>query len=249
MVLAGPRSHDEVTHLAVAPDFFVGLPTSAGAHFARDPRNNLRTPRCALRRTSVLSLAILLLVCLSARSTHAYDEVDAAVDAFAKGGAIIGVTIGPNEKELVKSLVRCAADAAQNKSLINCARDELIGKLPPDARPLAGCLLTGGSIPQCAQEVVLAGLPPEAQSFADCLLSNGTPLQCAQPITVSKVPADAEPIVRCLLGGGAVQQCAQTEVLSELPPDARPLAGCLLGGASLSRCAQAEGLSSPASDR
>src|SRR5215813_1584408 len=82
------------------------------------------------------------------------DEVDTAVEAFAVGGAAVGVSIGPTEKELVKSAVRCVVVA--RRPVGTCARDELIRRLPQDAQPLAGCLIGGRPLPQCAQQVIIA---------------------------------------------------------------------------------------------
>ena len=93
-----------------------------------------------------LVATLSLIAVPGAPGAYAYDEVDATVDAFAAGGAAVGVTVGNTEKELVKSLVRCAAGAAQSKPLLNCARDELIKRLPKEAQPLAGCLLRVGTI-------------------------------------------------------------------------------------------------------
>jgi hypothetical protein len=197
------------------------------------------------RRTAIARAFLVATLCLGAipgaRSAHAADEVDVAVEAFAAGGAAVGVTVGKTEKELVKSVVRCAADAAQSKSLLNCARDELIKRLPQEAQPLAGCLLKGESIPQCAQSVVVAKLPPEVKPLADCVLGGGKIEQCVQTAIVSKLPPPAQPLASCFLPGAKVPQCAQSLIDAQLPPDAKPLADCLLGGRkTVAQCAQDE---------
>jgi hypothetical protein len=201
----------------------------------------------ALRTASVrasLVATLCLGAVLGAPSAYAYDEVDAAVDAFAEGGAAVGVTVGTNEKELVKSLVRCAADAAQHKSLLNCARDELVRRLPQEARPLAGCLLGGDSIPQCARTTVLSQLlkdaPPDVRPFADCLLRSGDVPQCAQQAVTSKLLREAPVLAGCLAPGANVPQCAQSAIDLKLPPEVQPLAECLLGGKTVGRCVQEE---------
>jgi hypothetical protein len=147
----------------------------------------------------------------------------------------------------VKSLVRCAvnaADGAESKKLLECARDELIRKLPQQAQPLARCLVGGGSIPQCARTTILSqalkDAPPEARSFADCLLGSGDVPQCAQQVVTSRLLREAPVLAGCVAPGANVFQCTQSAINLKLPPDLKPLADCLLEGKTVAQCAQNE---------
>lgn len=133
-----------------------------------------------------LFLAVLSVVVVVAPGVGRADEVDVAVEAFAAGGAMVGVTVGPTEKELVKSLVRCAV--MHSTPVIECARDELIKKLPQAAQPLAKCLVGGGkTLHQCALSGAISQLPPQTQQLAQCIATNGDLGQCSKNFAMNQL--------------------------------------------------------------
>src|SRR5215467_6994533 len=85
---------------------------------------------CSALRRVVLCFAVVGVAAILWPAAGRADEVDTAVDAFVVGGSVVGVTVGPSEKELVKSIVRCAAERTP---VLDCARKELVKKLPFEA--------------------------------------------------------------------------------------------------------------------
>jgi hypothetical protein len=67
----------------------------------------VRTP--AIRHAWLGAVVVFVATILGTHNSRA-DDVDTAVDAFAIGGSLVGVTIDDNEKGLVKGLVHCATD-------------------------------------------------------------------------------------------------------------------------------------------
>src|SRR5215470_15382794 len=97
---------------------------------------------CSAVRRVVMCFAAVGVAAILWPAAGRADEVDTAIDAFAVGGSFVGVTVGQSEseKELVKSIVRCAVERTP---VLDCARKELVRKLPSAAQPLAQCLLDG----------------------------------------------------------------------------------------------------------
>lgn len=114
---------------------------------------------------------VLAALALSVGTTRAADTIDVVVDAFATGGQLLGVSLGPTERAVVKDLLRCTA--VEGKELPECARravtSPLLGQIPADLRPVAECLIGGTNPRTCATEQVLDRLPPEAHGIAQCI--------------------------------------------------------------------------------
>ena len=145
-------------------------------------RLRLRTRRLtcfALRRLMLVCVLACLAAILSPVTAFA-DEVDIAVDAFAVGGRAVGVSIGNTETALVKSVVRCATNVAQPRALLECAREELVKRLPQDAQPLVRCLTNGEAMEQCAMRPAIAKLPPQVRGLAECIAKREDIASCGQ---------------------------------------------------------------------
>jgi len=113
------------------------------------------------------------------------DEVDIAVDAFAAGGSLVGVSVGSAEKEMVKSLVRCVVSG---KTVPDCARDEIIDRLPAQAQPFARCLaVEKKTVGQCAVAGVVPNLPPQARQLAECVAARGDVAQCGKNVAMDQL--------------------------------------------------------------
>jgi len=145
---------------------------------------------------------------LSAANVRA-DNVDTAVDVIAEGLTVAGVSIGESEKTLVKSLVRCVGG---KKSVLACARDELINKLPPEAQPFARCLAQRQDLPSCAATTAIDALPSETCVLASCIARGENVAECGK-----NAAADA-----------AMQSALQT--IDKLKADARSELGALNPG-------------------
>ena len=107
----------------------------------------------------------------------AADEVDTAVEAFAAAGTVLGVSPGPNEKQLAKVLVRCVV--IDKKSVLRCGRDEALRALPDDVRPLTVCMMNGSPIEVCASAELLRRLPPQTRELASCIATRSDLGNCA----------------------------------------------------------------------
>lgn len=141
------------------------------------------------------------------------DEVDDAVDAVAMAGSIAGVSVGENEKTVIKGLVRCAiSDKAIPDSVLDCAREAIVRTLPAEARPLARCMIRGSTLQRCAEQEALRRVPPKSQAIMTCL-ANGSP----------------------------AQQCGADEILRRLPPQARDMASCIAQRKDFGQCADRAG--------
>lgn len=129
-----------------------------------------------------------LIMVLGSVPSRAADEVDIAVDAFAIAGPAVGVSIG-GEKELVKSLVRCVVGVGvRAKPIPDCARDEVIHRLPQQARPYAQCLVVERKpVEQCAASGVVSNLPPQARKIAECIATRGDVAQCGRNFAMDQL--------------------------------------------------------------
>jgi hypothetical protein len=147
--------------------------------------------RNALRRTGLFLAVIGLAITLGPGTSRA-DEVDIAVEAFAPALAFGGVKLGDTEKTLAKSLVRCAISG---KTVVNCARDELVRTLPEQARPFANCLVAGKSPEECGRSEVtrrlLEQLPPEAKGLATCIARDADVVGCGKKFALDQAQATA----------------------------------------------------------
>ena len=102
--------------------------------------------------------------------------MDIAVVALAAGGSLVGVPLAQNEKQLVKSLVGCAVV----QPVADCARDELVDRLPPEAQALARCLLGGQKVQQSARAEIISNL-----SYRPVIAQQKAPSAAAWILSVS----------------------------------------------------------------
>ena len=115
-------------------------------------------------------------------SVGAYaDEVDTAVDAISDVGSISGISVGPDEADIIKSVVRCAIN---QQPMLNCARDEVIRHLPFDVQTLAVCITLGNAAEECASAEFLAQLPPDLRDLVTCITAQTNLSVCAQQTTL-----------------------------------------------------------------
>ena len=125
-----------------------------------------------------LLIALACLVPATAAQAKSLDGVDIAVEVFATTADVtVGVHIGPTEKELVKSLVRCAVDGAP---VLDCARKELVKRLPEEVQPFGDCILKGQRIEKCASVQAISMLPPQLHGVANCIADGNNIAQCGK---------------------------------------------------------------------
>jgi hypothetical protein len=91
--------------------------------------------------------------------------------------ALLAAGIDPTMQAFARGLVQCAI--APGATVLGCARKSLVGTLPEQARPFAGCLLEGGTADDCARRAVIGALPPEARGLAECIALAAAPARCA----------------------------------------------------------------------
>src|SRR5215207_936334 len=111
------------------------------------------------------ALLVLALVALSPSPSNAITQdeaIDFAVEAAARGGQLLGLSVPEEAKELLKELVKCGAAGTP---IPDCAKQSLINVLlkgvPDDAKKMVGCLLGGGDVLACAKQAGLDNLPPQ----------------------------------------------------------------------------------------
>jgi hypothetical protein len=114
---------------------------------------SLTRPRVLLLAARLLT-AFGLAVVVSPAAARA-DEIDMAFDAATTAGLFFGVNLTPTETAVAKDLVRCAVNAPRTKTVLDCAREELIKTLPPEARGLAECIGRESQPARCAQRAAL----------------------------------------------------------------------------------------------
>jgi hypothetical protein len=139
------------------------------------------------------------------------DDVDTAVDAVVFAGSIAGVPIGANDAGIVKEIVRCAVNKT---SILRCARQEIINRLPADAQPFAGCILDQRQLTDCATQEALDRLPPQARGIVNCIAERADIGKCGTQVAVNAVQKQA------------------FDVIDKLKADARSEAGNALNSAT-----------------
>src|SRR5262245_19869770 len=134
--------------------------------------------RQVFRRTSLCLAMVSLAAVVSPRSSYAVDAtVDLAVEAFAAGGAAVGIPITPSEKSLVKPLVQCVADG---KPVIDCTKEAIIQQLPPEAQGFAKCVSGGKKVETCSQEAIIGNLPPQTRELTACVVTGTDVTECGK---------------------------------------------------------------------
>jgi len=128
-------------------------------------------------------------------SPAAADEADTAVEAFAAAGTVLGVSPGPTEKQLAKTLVRCVIN---KKSVLVCGRDEALRALPEDVRPVVACMLEGRPIDACGSAEVIRRLPPQTRELASCIATRSDLGNCATHAIAGNVQRQALDLIERL---------------------------------------------------
>jgi hypothetical protein len=160
--------------------------------------NAFSRARC---RFLLIALILPFLVALSPSPAKAISEDEAinfVIEAAAKGGQLLGISIPDDAKELLKELVKCAAHGTP---VTDCAKQAMINVLlkgaPEDAKKIVGCLLGGGNVLACAKEAGLDQLPPETRPIVECMLGGGTVADCAGK---APLPQEAQDLLDKLKG-------------------------------------------------
>jgi hypothetical protein len=172
-----------------------------------------------------LLCAIFFALAPATARAQAGDEIDIAVDAFAAAGTLAGVSIGETEKSLIKAAAGCVAN---NRSFLDCARDEIVKRLPKEVRPMAQCLVEDiGNIDKNIGKCALQAAAPQ--------------LEKQLPPEVFKCLSDnLNDMGKCALDSAV--SAATQKALSSLPPEARQLAECVAKVQTLPSCANLGGL-------
>jgi hypothetical protein len=154
-------------------------------------------PPNRMRSASVLVAVLCLLTLAGSRSSYAVDAVDLAVEAFAAGGAAVGIPISESEKNFVKPLVRCVADG---KPVIDCTKEAVIAQLPKESQDLARCVSGGQNIAQCVQNEAFKRLPAQSQELAKCVAGGTDVTECGKKFATSQAEKAAFGTIEKLKG-------------------------------------------------
>jgi hypothetical protein len=137
----------------------------------------------ARHRSLLIALIIPFLAALQpspAKAITQDEAIDFAVEAAARGGQLLGLSVPEDAKELLKELVKCGANGTP---ITDCAKQSMINVLlrnvPDEAKKMVGCLLGGGDALACAKQAGLDNLPPEVKPVVECMLSGKTVAECA----------------------------------------------------------------------
>jgi hypothetical protein len=168
----------------------------------------IKTIRTLLRQ---MVMAGIGLIGMGVATTAHADEVEFVVDAVVEVGSIAGVGVGQNEKQIVKTLLRCAING---KPLTRCGRQIILDRIPiEEIRPLSGCILDGTPLEKCAAEEVINQLPAGPRDVARCISSRQDIGQCVSTVgldaaqqhalaVIDKLKADARSQANNAFGGG-----------------------------------------------
>ena len=193
-------------------------------------------------KAALLCTAIFFTLATLARAQENYDkEIDTAIDAFAFAGKLGGVDVGEAGKALLKGAAKCVAN---DRPVLECARDYLVENLPERAKPMAKCLIQDlgnidRNIGRCALEaaapLLSKQIPPEA---LNCLINNpGNAAQCAlgalAPKIAEQLPPDVQKCLKDNLNDAAkcaadtAVKAAIDKAMANVPPDVRRMAQCV----------------------
>jgi hypothetical protein len=128
-------------------------------------------------KRSFLFIALCLAFAIAPRSSYALDAVDITIEAFAVGGAAIGIPITDSEKKLLKPLLSCIVDG---EPVVNCGKKAIVQQLPPESQKLVGCIVDGKNVAQCAKDEALSHLPPNSQQLANCVATRADITECGK---------------------------------------------------------------------
>ncbi|MDQ6869134.1 MAG: hypothetical protein M3178_12315 [Pseudomonadota bacterium] len=149
-------------------------------------------------RAGTLAGAVGLAVVFTGGAAHA-DDVDTAVDAVVSVGSIAGVPIDATETTVIKGIVRCAISKT---AVVNCARQAIIDRLPPEARPLTTCVLNETPIEQCGAAEILQRLPPQARDIVTCITQRTDVGECGQQLVLNAAQKEAFDAIEKLKADG-----------------------------------------------
>lgn len=200
---------------------------------------------------ALLGAAIFFAPAAPANAQSQTDQaIDFAVEAFAYGGKFAGVDIGDTGKSLLKGAAKCAAN---NRPVLECARDEIINRLPAEARPVASCLARDlgnidKNIGKCALEaaapLISKELPP---GTFECITNNPADIgKCALGAIIPKISSQLPPDVQnCLknnlndtakCAADTAVKAAIDRAMANVPPQVRELAECAAKVENLPKC-------------
>ena len=155
---------------------------------------------------------------------------------------------------------------ANGKAAVGCLSSAALDQLPPEAKPLVTCVISGKNVGDCAQQAVLTqvlpqlgvALPPDVQSslkkVIGCVADGGQSMaNCAGTLVTSEVnqalasanaPAavvsSVDAMVTCVTAGKPVDGCAASAASQNLPPEVQTLQSCLSkGGANAAQTCMA----------
>src|SRR5262245_34424227 len=149
---------------------------------------------------ALLSVALVALQPSPARAVSEDEAIEFVVEAAARGGQALGISVPEEAKDLLKELIKCAAHGTP---VADCAKQSVINTLlkgmPDEAKKIVGCLLGGGDALACAKAAGLDNLPPQAKPLVECMLSGKSVADCAGKAALgealAKVPADVRPLL------------------------------------------------------
>ena len=158
----------------------------------------------------------------------------------------MGANVDPAVAATITSAVGCLSGGQSTAA--QCVAQAGVSGLPPEAQPLANCIVGGGNVANCAETAVLAQalpqlgaqLPPEAQDTVKCVIGGKSLTSCAKDLVAGevhnallaaganpKVVGDVNAMVTCVASGGNAGDCAKLAVTNELPPEVQSLGACL----------------------
>ena len=135
-----------------------------------------------IRRASVLVAVLCLVTLAGSRSSYAVDAVDLAVEAFAAGGAAVGIPISGSEE------FRQAAGSMRRRRQARHRLHEREQSLPSfrrNRRNLARCVSSGQNVAQCVQNEAFKRLPAQSQELAKCVAGGTDVTECGKKFATS----------------------------------------------------------------
>jgi hypothetical protein len=159
----------------------------------------------------------IFLAAIATEKAAANDGVDTVVDVLVQasgaGADLLGLPqITVEDGIVIKLIVRCAASST---TIVECAREQVIAKLPiqlpQEAKPLIDCIVSGTPIEQCASKDLLnsLGLPGPAQQLLACISRTGNLGDCAN----FAVTGDEKEVLKLI---SSLKADAQSDAMTEL---------------------------------
>jgi len=108
--------------------------------------------------------------------------VDDAVDAVTAVGHFAGVQITASDAPAVKALLRCGLEG---RPMLDCARGQVIDRLPSAAQPVAHCMALGIAFNDCGPPDVLRQMPIGARAVARCIAARSAIGTCSELVSIN----------------------------------------------------------------